>query len=385
MSDMRYIKVRFPVFLSLIISCTAFASAQNPHYFRFPPGAGHSEFIGLSAAELPNAYDSVYLFVDNHSQPQYYYQRILTPVCEDTLCKLVKLTYKWDLLGNYLYYYMEDGDTLTKLDHKPFSIEDYNKLHSILSDNKSVLGTYTKEYISGLLKDNSDQGGNPKVDVVSGATPEQLRTEIIEGALYSCHTLWHLCRGKLRDQILAHTGEHLFNEDFIGQLIRSGNIDYIKFAFANLKGVDATMYHNDIIQVIKANDNMTASQVILYIPEQMVTNEVFSRQLWDLFDEMQYLSQRQILKKLALYNQLPNSILVELIIHSENAIESQFVQILTILFKQMEIGTNQEQQIKQITTIRKEQMSKASLQLISSLPYHSNMSALRNNILQILN
>jgi len=334
MWDRRYIKVRLPVFLSLIISCTAFASAQNPHYSRFPPGAGHSEFIGLSAAELPNAYDSVYLFVDNHSQPQYYYQRILTPVCEDTLCKLVKLTFKWDLLGNYLYYYMEDGETLTKLDHKPFSIEDYNKLHSILSDNKSVLGTYTKEYISGLLKDNSDQGGNPMVDVVTGATPEQLRTEIIEGALYSCHTLWHLCRGKIRDQILNHTGEMLLNEDFMHQLILSGDIHYIEFALRNLNSFDPSDFHGDIILIIQNNSSLTTSRIIEYMPGTLICNNEFNDQLWNLFGDLQYLSQRQFLKKLTSCNQLSDKILDGLISYSAHSIESQYIQILNTVFNQ---------------------------------------------------
>ncbi len=374
------------IFILFIFLCSfpIPSDTQTHHYNELLPENGNSVFIGLRHDELPTGYDSVYLFVDDHSQPKFYYQKIISPVCEDTLCRMVNLTLKWDLLGNYNGYYLDEGVTITKVDHKPFTNEEYNKLHTILADDKSLLGSFSKEDISKLLIVNPDEREQYEVDAVTGATPEAIRNEIIEGALYTCHTLWHLCRGKIRDQISNYTGEILLNEVFMQQLILSGDISYIEFAFRNLNDFDPTDFHGDIILIIQNNSNLTASRIIEYMPGTLICNNEFNDRLWNLFGDLQYLSQRQFLKKLASCNQLSDKLLDELISYSANSIESQYVQILNTVFTQSDIHMKQEQSLVKIARDRKEKLNNASVQILASLPYHENMYGLRDEVLQIL-
>jgi hypothetical protein len=221
-------------------------------------------------------------------------------------------------------------------------------------------------------------------DAVTGATPEAIRNEIIEGALYTSHTLWHLCRGKIRDQILNHTVEMLLNEVFMHQLVLSGDIHYIEFALRNLNSFDPSDFHGDIILIIQNNSSLTASRIIEYMPGTLICNNEFNDQLWNLFGDLQYLSQRQFLKKLASCNQLSDKILDELISYSAHSIESQYVQILNTVFNQSDIHMKQEESIVIIARDRKEKLNNGSVQILASLPYHENMYGLRDEVLQIL-
>jgi hypothetical protein len=90
---------------------------------KIPAANGYSKVIGTSRAELHPGYESIYLFHNEQSRPQYYFQKVYTPVCQDSECKSVRLTIRWDLLGKYQGYYLDDGLTFTKLDHDPFTEE----------------------------------------------------------------------------------------------------------------------------------------------------------------------------------------------------------------------------------------------------------------------
>ncbi len=196
---------------------------------KIPADRGYSKVIGTSSAQVHAGYETIYLFYNELSQPDYYFQKVYTPVCRDSECKSVRLTVRWDLLGKYQGYYLDDGLTFTKLDHEPFTEEEYARLHSILAYEQSILGSYTSKDIAELLKQDSPVEASTEVHAISGATPEEIRSEIIEGALYTCHTLWHLCRGETDDLILDYTKQYLLNEEFVHQLLLSGNIEYIKF------------------------------------------------------------------------------------------------------------------------------------------------------------
>jgi len=374
------------IFILIIFLCSfpIPCDSQTHHYNELLPENGNSVFIGLRHDELPTGYDSVYLFVDDHSQPKFYYQKIVSPVCEDTLCRMVNLTLKWDLLGKYSSYYLDEGVTITKVGHKPFTDEEYNKLHTILADDKSILGSFSKEDITELPIVDTDEKEQNEVDAVTGATPEAIKNEIIEGALYTSHTLWHLCRGKIRDQILNHTGEMLLNEVFMHQLILSGDIHYIEFALRNLNSFDPSDFHGDIILIIQNNSSLTASRIIEYMPGTLICNNEFNDQLWNLFGDLQYLSQRQFLKKLASCNQLSDKILDGLISYSAHSIESQYVQILNTVFNQSELHMKQEESIVIIARERKEKLNNGFVQILASLRYHENMYGLRDEVLQIL-
>ena len=351
---------------------------------KIPAVGGHSKVIGSSQGLVHAGYESIYLFYNEHTQPDYYFQKVYTPVCRDSECESIRLTVRWDLLGKYQGYYLDDGLTFTKLDHEPFTEEEYARLHSILADEQSILGSYTSKDIAALLKQDSPVEASTEVHALSGATPEEIRSEIIEGALYTCHTLWHLCRGKTDDLILDYTKQYLLKNEFLHQLLLSGNIEYIKFSLDHLENFNPTKLYPDIVQSIRNNDTFISSQVVEHLANDLICDDEFISQLWASFSNLGYLPQRQLLNKLALCDTISPSVLADMIEYSSDSIESQFLLVLGILFIQNSMPDELQTRITAITRSRKAKLSKVSGQLLATKPYHDEMKNLRRELLEIL-
>ena len=356
---------------------------NNHQFFETSFQNSESIFIGLSPEDFAPAYDSVNLFVDEQSLPKFYYQDIFTPVCEDNSCKPVYITLMWDLLGNYLDYKVDPKWPLTKIDHLPFSDEEYEKMHLVLADDHSILSSYTKKSIAELYA-SSKNNNIDDVDAVSGATPQYIKDQTIEGALYTCHTIWHLSRGRISKMLLNHTKTQLLNEAFLHQLISSDNINYITFALENLRFFEASKFHDEIVQVIQNSDHITASQIIRYLPNELVGDSDFNLQLWNLFDRVHFLSQKQILDQFTHCKQLSDKLLLDLISYAEEAKESQFVQILKIILNQSDIPENGDQLLVEIAKNKKESLSGAVVILLRHAKFNPRNKDLIKRILKII-
>ncbi|MFW5877533.1 MAG: hypothetical protein ACOCUP_00330 [bacterium] len=131
----------------------------------------------------------------------YYYSKIRTSVCEDKLCRIVHLKVYWDLAGNYLNFDTIPGLGLTKNNHNPFTEEDYIKIHHTLRNDNSILGEKTKDE----LLDKSENRYSEKIDGYTGATAKEIKKAVVDGALYSTHTLWNLINEEIRIRLKEYT------------------------------------------------------------------------------------------------------------------------------------------------------------------------------------
>jgi hypothetical protein len=378
-------EIRLFYLVVLFASISQYSKAQSYHFDMSVFENGRSVFVGLSPENLAYRYDSVFLLVDDRSEAKFYYQNIFTPVCEDnTLCKPVYITLMWDLLGNYLDFRLDRADPLTKINHVPFADEDYEKLHSVLGDDRSILGSYTKETIAELYRVSKGSHSLDEVDAITGATPEYIREQTIEGALYTCHTIWHLCRGKIHIMLLDYTRDRLLNEAFIHQLLASDNIDYLEFALKNLNSFEATKFHDHIIGVIRNSDKIMAGQIIRYLPKELVGDHDFNLRLWELFDQVHFLAQKQILDRFADCQKLPDKVIQELISYAGLAVESQFIQILKTIYNQWEISGNTAELVVRTCEDRRENLTGAAAILLENAAYHHSNKELRDRIIEIL-
>src|SRR5690606_34732908 len=125
--------------------------------------------------------------------PVYFFRNIFTPVCLTGECKPVYINFYWDLLGNYTHYDMPEGEILTKMDHDEFSEDDYTKLQDILINSSSLLKDVEME---DLISTGTEHLAD-SVDAKTGATLKSIKKEIIEGAVYTCYTLWHIAYGSV--------------------------------------------------------------------------------------------------------------------------------------------------------------------------------------------
>ena len=153
-------------------------------------------------------------------------------VCKEAVCEVVGVTMAWDALGKYEDYRLEkEGTHLEKVeadwedkaapDGVPFTDADYKKLDQILKDRHSALQTQT-------LESMSPGSQNDEVDVVSGATPLNLKEAVVEGAALTCFHLWHWANGEVGAAARELTQKSC-NEKLLNSFLFSDKPHYVLF------------------------------------------------------------------------------------------------------------------------------------------------------------
>ena len=178
--------------------------------------------------------------------PLHYYAELLTPVCEDSICELLRLEVYWDLLGNYLGFDTIATYPLTKYDHSPFSVADYEKLDVLLKMPSPALE-------SMKLSELVSKEDPANVDAHSGATALEVKNEVVEGAAYSCHVMWHIMNRVGRLEVFKYTKSKL-DSRWIEVMLQSANVNYASYLFSNFKENDFKTYQGQIEKLFVAND-----------------------------------------------------------------------------------------------------------------------------------
>ncbi len=177
--------------------------------------------------------DSVLLEVreqyDAHGTLDGYTAHVLTPVCNTGLCYEAELDFYWDVLGNFSDFEILPGKPLTKLDHVPFEDTDYEKLKDILlTKSPSFIHLRRDELV--VTPFDSDM---EKVDAVGGATLKHIAKDMVEGAIYTCYTLWHIANGDINFQMQEHTIQNL-DKALVAKLLNSKNVEAHYFVAENI-------------------------------------------------------------------------------------------------------------------------------------------------------
>lgn len=132
-----------------------------------------------------------------------FYMDVRSVFCGDDVCRVDPVRLYWDELGFFSHFTLKEGVTLEKGDGLDFEPQDYPKLQEILANRHSGLGELHKDE---LVREQS--GGNG-ADALSGATVVIRKTDYIEGAIWTCYTLWHYANGEIGKKIRDIVGEAL--------------------------------------------------------------------------------------------------------------------------------------------------------------------------------
>jgi hypothetical protein len=256
-------------------------SGFKQHYIQNRDTSDYSKEVAI----IPGR-DSVFLnpvYLTNSIDDLYVYESVLkTPVCNDTLCQIVQIKVFWDLIGDYIGFDTLAGYPLTKNDHLLFTTEDYNKLQATLKDGNSILGRKSE---SELL-DNNRKRYSQKIDAVTGATDLQIKNAVVDGALYSTYTLWHLVNGDIKNVLINSTINN-YNSKMEQQLILSNNIKSIIFAFKQFDERDYISRFQEVIQVMKKGYPLVNFYIAKNIPPEVFLYEENIESLkliWQLLD-----------------------------------------------------------------------------------------------------
>lgn len=232
---------------------------------------------------------------DQSNTPQYFYSDIFTQVCETGECKPVTIVLFWDLLGNYTHYEMPENAILTKQNHVPFTKEDYGKFSRVMSDRYSVLEDLDMDELTGKKEDASIA----QIDGITGATPKSIADAIVEGAVYTCYTLWHLAHGEIKDKLLEISESKLSAKEALLSLMQSRNPDYRRWAIAKIL-TNHLLYpglvHN-LLDHIDPNNNFEIKLILKTIPESILKESWSQKRLWALYPFLKYELQINLLER----------------------------------------------------------------------------------------
>lgn len=222
----------------------------------FHPGISKTDSIAHVLVQL----------VNNENNTSSFYMNVKSVVCGDQKCEVVPVKIVWDELGFYKAFELESGVELEKADGIHFSKSDYLKLDRILSNKDSDLKNADKDKI--VEKQNEVHG----VDAISGATSIALNeNSYVNGAVWTCYTLWHWVNGKVQQIIRDITGDLTSNEQLIAYL-KSEDQNYRLFA---LQQISRTKNYNSEVleEVIQATCNFNSEEqklVVEYLEQTTV-------------------------------------------------------------------------------------------------------------------
>jgi len=227
--------------------------------------------------------NKVFLAYEN-GKPAYYYSNIFTPVCNTGECLPVFINIYWNLAGHYLRYDQPEGKILTKLDHVPFTPEDYVLLDEILRDidprYDMAIQHSSPSQGSQSEKHNDVNQASPApsmeskrmltkyemIDGVTGATAIQHVAKFIPGALYTTYTLWGLANDHAQ-KILNYTKKNLFVKENTNHFILHPELGVqymvIENFYSNKTGENVRQ--NTLMTMIDTTDENVAAILLNFV------------------------------------------------------------------------------------------------------------------------
>lgn len=273
-------------------------------------------------------FSSVKLEYEIDGLPQKYTTIISIPVCDDGLCQTLELKVYWNLIGNYVNYDTVTGSPLTKHDHLPFSVADYEKLHQILADQNSVLERKT---LDELFDRDSVRPSNT-VDATTGATAQAIKHAIVEGALYSSYTLWHLVNGSIKTKIQEHT-KAIYSPELAERLLKSNDYQENLFALKQFEDEDFEIYFDQALNLIVTSNPLLEMYILKKIPDAMWSKPTFQNQLISAFPEMTPNGSGILFSNLYALNAIETSSLIFLSDHIHDMSINQLKVFLKMIVK----------------------------------------------------
>lgn len=233
--------------------------------------------------EIQAQYDSLNI-LDSYSA------HISTPVCEGSKCYTIEIIFHWDLIGRFQHFDTLSGKGLTKLDHIPFTREDYRKLEAILKNPLSRLAAYSNEE---LVKETRSSA----IDGITGATNVELKASVIEGAVYSCHTLWHIAHGPMVLDLQSVT-QQFYSQELVQKLVSGEDQGINYFLINSFSSEEFVRYLPEVLKTIEHGEGYFAKNAIEKMPAATVNSQEAQGFFAIQFDHFDYYAQVALLQKL---------------------------------------------------------------------------------------
>lgn len=201
---------------------------------------------------------TLFEITDERGYSQAFYMNVETVVCGDSQCRIDTVRLYWTALGFFDRLVLPPGVDLEKAEGKAFDQEDYQKLNTILADKDCSLREVYKEEVVGS---ETTEG----IDAIAGATIILNRNAYVEGAVWTCYTLWHWANGAVFSIIRGIAGSHFKSNDLLELLAGRENQQQV---FALEEMMRRQLYEPEAIEAVRktaaADDDQVAKLSIRY-------------------------------------------------------------------------------------------------------------------------
>jgi hypothetical protein len=272
---------------------------------------------------------------DQDGHPAGYSMNLVNSVCLDEKCKLVEVTMHWDDAGNYSRLEYPEKRPLTKVEHDPFTEEDYLRLDQILKDKKSILQKHSLAYLAKepdkpkKKKDSNKftsflnpEGDDEDVDGESKATPAAVKEAVVKDAAWTTWVLWNYANTEIVPILRAETESHcdpvyiqktlnskdwlkiefmidylqrkkIYSDDYVHALSKAlakANIEQIELALDYLKNAskDKNSYFTCLIKTLPEQGNYNAAMIIDQLAQEENLNEEVLLSLTATLKQLKY-------------------------------------------------------------------------------------------------
>ncbi|GAB3655149.1 hypothetical protein GCM10028791_26210 [Echinicola sediminis] len=297
-----------------------------------PEGYQSKKVTEFLAGELPEPL--AIELVSRQGFPVFYSSAFVTAVCEDEICELLHIQLFWDLTGNYIGYDTLLGHPLTKFDHQPFEGEDYVKLHELLLNEGSILKFKEKEE----LIDKKLLRASDVIDGTTGATALEIREEVVEGALYSSYTLWHLAhKGDIENRLTEQT-QKLFDDGMATFFLQSDRDSYRLFAVEQMEAEDLVNKKELLLACLETGNPLLRKSILSKLPDSLWNDNAYQTKLSQFFEVFDINTRFYFLTKLEENVRISPESLSVLSSQVPSMSKNQLEKFLEILLRQKDVA-----------------------------------------------
>lgn len=286
----------FSLLLLIVVVLSFQKSEENIRRFNQPELFEKVQKVTLHKIEFNDTIpgNTLLEYSDKMGVPLMYSREILTGVCIDGKCRLVKINLFWHVSGRYLGFELPQKEFLSKTEHEPFAPAEYDRLHALLDNSLSPLAQYSLDE----LVPEKDSAKN-EVDAVSTATIAAVLDHIVEGAVYTTYTLWHIVYGETKREIENLTNKNL-TPKLVLRLLESEVLEDNIWTLNHIseKTEITPGIRNKIFEFIGGEDVYLTERALNALKPATLSDKEIQEQLTEGFSEAGYLQKRLILKRL---------------------------------------------------------------------------------------
>jgi hypothetical protein len=238
--------------------------------------------------------NDLYQMINNEGIPLFYGQDIVTEVCFDDKCRLLRISVYWNITGRYLGFRLVDGEFLSKKEHEAFSNEEYEKLNALLADPSLPLGEVSFEKLIMNPAVNLEE-----VDGVTGATTADVSKMVVKGAAYTTFTLWNIVHGPTKE-VVSNLTEELLSPDLIALILNSPDISDRVWALNRLDQGRAMgpKLTESVLEIVNGDDFFLSYSAVNAIGSSHLISDSLQIALWSIYTDANNSIQRMLVEKL---------------------------------------------------------------------------------------